>query len=169
MKFRAKHHSYRILGAAVVFLLTHSINQLANSEVAPQDQSSNLQEKCPTVSVSCPSCYDRAIPVMFTALIDRTVADTIHYDWTLSAGTILEGQGTATINVDTRHVDEQVITAEVRVHGLPTGCGTQASYSLMIRGDPPPPAVLFDVYYPKSIGAAAPNKTRKRRKTIKQH
>jgi hypothetical protein len=169
MKARANPHPYRTLCTAVVCLLTLSLEQTAISQAVQLDQSPSSQEKCPTVSVSCPSCYDHAIPVTFTALLYGDVADTIRYDWALSAGTILEGQGTATIKVDTSDVDEQVITAEVRVHGLPTGCGTQASYSLMMRGDPPPIATLFDRYYPESIRAAVPKKTHRRRRTPRLH
>jgi hypothetical protein len=164
MKLRANHGLSRRLCAAVACLLTLSIEQTAIGQAA-QGQNPNSQEKCPTVSVSCPSNLDYSKPVIFKASLMGVAPEAIRYEWKVSAGTILEGQGTATITVDP---GGQAITATVTLSGLPDICSTRASCSLAII-DRPAPAVLFDTYYPKSIGAAVPKKTRRRRKTIRLH
>lgn len=165
MKLRANHRLSRRLCTAVACLLTLSIEQTVISQVERQAERVDSQEQCPTVSVSCPSDLDYTKPAMFKASISGIATDGIRYDWTVSSGTILEGQGTATITVDP---GGQVITATVTVSGLPNSCSTQASCSLPIA-DAAPPAVLFDTYYPKSIGAAARKKTHRRRKTTRPH
>ena len=44
------------------------------------------------------------------------------YNWTLSAGEILEGQGTAQIRVDATRVNAEEITATVEVNGFAPEC-----------------------------------------------
>jgi hypothetical protein len=167
MKSRASHHPYRTLCSAIACLLTLSSEQTATGRAA-QDQSPNSLEKCPTISVSCPSKLDYEKSLTFTALVNGIAPETIRYDWKVSAGTILEGQGTATIKVDTSTIGGQAITGTVTIYGLPKSCHTQASCSLA-PVDAPSPAVLFDRYYPKSIGAAVPKRTHRRRKTTRLH
>jgi hypothetical protein len=164
MKSRANHLSCRTLCIAVACLLTLSIEQ-TTSQAEKQDQRVDSQEKCPVVSVSCPSDLDYSKPVIFKASLMGIAPEAIRYDWTVSAGTILEGQGTAMIKVDP---GGQVITGTVTIFGLPQNCSTKASCSLPVS-DPAAPAVLFDTYYPKSIGPAGPKKTRRRRKTTRLH
>jgi len=168
MKSRASHHPYRTICTAIACLLTLSIEQIATGQAAQQDQSPNSLEKCPTIAVSCPFDLGYAKPLTFTASVDGLAPAALDYVWAVSAGTILEGQGTATIKVDMSSMGGQAITATVTIYGLPKSCHTQASCSL-IPGVPPSPAVLFDTYYPKAIGAAAPKRTRRRRKTIRLH
>lgn len=50
------------------------------------------------------------------------------YNWTVSAGTIVEGQGTNGISVKAAKGD--VVTASVEIGGLPAGCGNVASATL---------------------------------------
>ena len=168
MNWKANHRASLGLWAAVACLMTLSIEQTAISQTAQQDKSSSLLEKCPTISVSCPSNLDYEKPLTFTAIVNGIAPDTIRYDWEVSVGTILEGRGTETIKVDISGMGGQAITASVKIYGLAKGCHTQASCSL-VPGVPPPPAVLFDTYYPKAIGAAAPRTTRRRRRPITQH
>lgn len=168
MKSRANHLSYRTLCTTLACLLTLSIEQTAAGQAAQQDETSNSQEKCPTIAVSCPPLPDYAKRVIFKASLLGIAPETIRYDWKVSAGTILEGQGTAMIKVDVSTLGGQAITGAVTVYGLPESCSTRASCSTAPL-DAPSPAVLFDKYYPKSIGAAVPKRTCRRRKTIKQH
>jgi hypothetical protein len=49
------------------------------------------------------------------------------YNWTLSAGYILEGQGTAQIEVDASNVSAEEITATVEVNGIGPECDNKAS------------------------------------------
>jgi hypothetical protein len=168
MRLRANHRPYQTLCTAIARLMTLSIDQAAISQASQQDATPASQENCPTISVSCAYDFGHEESKIFTASIDGILAETIRYDWAVSSGTILEGQGTATIKVDVSAVGRQAITATVTVHGLPTSCATKASCSFG-PSTPPPPTVLFDTYYPKSIGAAVPKKTRRRRRSPRLH
>ncbi len=166
MKLGANPHLFRRLCTAVACLLTLSIEQTVISQVARQAERVDSEEKCPVISVRCPSDFDYTKPAIFKASISGIAPEGIRYDWTVSSGTILEGQGTTTIKVDP---GGQVITATVTISGLPDSCpARRASCSLLIA-IAPSPAVLFDTYYPKSIGAAVPKKTHRRRRTTRLH
>src|ERR1041385_1328211 len=53
---------------------------------------------CPSVSVSCPEAGTENLPVTFTAnLSGGTAGITPTYNWTISAGRIISGQGTPSI------------------------------------------------------------------------
>jgi len=68
------------------------------------------------------------------------------YNWSVSAGTITNGQGTTTITVDTAGLGSSTVTATVSLGGADPACtGTTASCSTAVK---PPPAqpVKFDEY-----------------------
>ena len=94
---------------------------------------------CPTVSIAPHDELIKAgVNAIFTAKIGGIEAKNIVYKWTISAGTIIEGQGTSAIKVATSGLDWQSITATVEV-GFPTGCknsdsGT-ANVEPMVHGD----------------------------------
>jgi len=101
---------------------------------------------CPTVTVSCADSVKQGDPASFTANFTQgtpTVSPT--YNWTVSAGTITSGQGTATITVDTAGTAGQTITATVEMGGVDPSCGRTASCSTQVMG-PPPIARKFDEY-----------------------
>lgn len=52
------------------------------------------------------------------------------YNWKLSAGEIIEGQGTAQIRVDATRVKAEEITATLEVGGFAPECGNQATRSI---------------------------------------
>jgi hypothetical protein len=87
-------------------------------------------------------------------------------NWTIAAGRIIQGQGTSSIKVDTLGFG-RTFTATVSVVGFDQSCAATASCSIL-PGLPAPPAVMFDRYYPKSIGAA-PKRTHRRRKSTRLH
>jgi hypothetical protein len=68
-------------------------------------------------------------PMKFVATLSgKTDNLTLEYEWKVSAGTIVSGQGTCSITVDTTGLaDGTNITAEVTVKGLPEGCPNMAS------------------------------------------
>jgi hypothetical protein len=75
---------------------------------------------CPNVSIVCP---DRVVvdePITFSASMSggSGVVDTT-YNWTVSAGRIIEGQGTTTIKVDTTGLGGQTVKATFSVGGYP--------------------------------------------------
>jgi hypothetical protein len=83
---------------------------------------------CPTVTVSCPDSVRAGEELTFTANVtggDANVDPT--FNWTVSAGTISSGQGTATIMVDTAGAGGQTITATVDVGNFPRECSTSSS------------------------------------------
>ena len=86
---------------------------------------------CPNVSIYCPDTVTLGAPVTFTANISGgTPTVTPTYNWTISAGTIISGQGTPTIQVDTTGLAGQSINATVEVGGYNLDC--KASCSVQI-------------------------------------
>lgn len=90
--------------------------------------------RCPTVSVSSPDTAKSGVPFKMTAVIsggDKNVSPT--FNWTVSAGFISSGQGTATITIDTTGVSSP-ITATSEVGGYAPDCRTSASSTTMVEG-----------------------------------
>jgi hypothetical protein len=126
------------------------------------------QHSCPQISVSCPASFKDGEPITFTASVNGGNPNVVpSYKWTISAGRIVRGQGTSSIEVDTLGFG-RTFTATVRISGLDQSCPTTASCSI-IPGTPAPPAVLFDRYYPKSTVSAAPKKRHARRRVHRRH
>jgi hypothetical protein len=96
---------------------------------APREQ--KVSERCPTLSVSCPDNVTPGTPATFTVNVsggDSKVNPT--YRWTVSAGTIISGQETSSITVDTTgppSAAQQYLTATVDVGGYPSDCPDSAS------------------------------------------
>ena len=97
------------------------------------------QSDCPTVSVTCPDS-DSTKPVKFKAKSSgREIARVAfvqleHYqgndqEW----GTIKNGQGTSTIELDLNGQDCDGLTATVEVGGLDADCPKVASCTVFIR------------------------------------
>ncbi len=83
---------------------------------------------CGTVSVTGPSGVTKAgDPMTFTANLSK--GDNVTYNWTVSAGTITAGQGTASITVDTTGLAGSNVTATVDLGGLEAGCNCPSSDS----------------------------------------
>lgn len=97
---------------------------------------------CPTVSVSCPDAIAEDRPVTFTASVSggSNVAPT--YNWTVSAGRIISGQGTPSIAVDINGLAGQTIRANVDVGGYNIPCPASCATSVPIPNKPR----KFDVY-----------------------
>src|SRR5438270_225240 len=73
---------------------------------------------CPNVAIYCPDVQQAGAPITFTASVSGgTPGITPVYNWKISAGTILSGQGTPTITVDTAGLAGQPISAVVEVAG----------------------------------------------------
>ena len=56
------------------------------------------------------------------------------YNWTVSNGTITEGQGTPVIKVDTKGLKGQSITTSVEIGGLRYDCNNFASITIDVTG-----------------------------------
>lgn len=90
---------------------------------------------CATVTVSCPDQVDSAKPLKFTAKVTGGKRyGEVTYNWTVTKGTIIFGQGTATIEVDLKGEDCRGLVATVEVGGTePNNCNRLASCAVCIR------------------------------------
>lgn len=86
---------------------------------------------CPVVAVNGPSTAGIDQPVTFTSSYNGgTPGITPVYNWTVSAGTIVEGQGTDRIKVDTKGFAGQTIRASLSLGGYNLECA--ADYAVTI-------------------------------------
>ncbi len=86
---------------------------------------------CPTLNVDGPAGLTNPGESMtFTANVSGGSGGDITYNWSVSAGSIVSGQGTSVITVSTAGLDPgSNITATLEIGGTPTGCGCQTSGS----------------------------------------
>ena len=110
-------------------------------------QAQTGRRQCPVVTVSCPDMVDTgAAPLQFVATVSNSEGLQLTYNWTVSAGTIADGQGSPTISIDTTGLGSgQSITATVEVGGLPPDCLQASSCTFVIQGAAPQP-MKFDEY-----------------------
>jgi PKD-like domain len=102
------------------------------------------QPVCPNVTVSCPDAANENAPATFTATISGgSPGITPSYNWTVSAGKIISGQGTPNITVDTAGLAGQTVRANLDVGGFGMRCPASCATSLPIVNKPR----KFDEYY----------------------
>ncbi len=83
---------------------------------------------CPTISVDCPEETEAGNKVNFTAhVVVGSPPLELTFNWTVSEGNILEGQGTASISVDSNKLEGKTMTATVEVSGIDPSCPRTAS------------------------------------------
>jgi hypothetical protein len=123
--------AYLLLGA----LLIGAGSSAANAVLAQSPG-------CPTISVTCPDSLDFEKPGTWTANIsglDASIKPV--YKWTVFGGTIIEGQGTASVKIKP---SSSALTVTVEVEGLESKCSNRAACSIIIES--PQPGRLFDSY-----------------------
>ena len=99
---------------------------------------------CPEVRLSCPDHATEKAPVTFTANLSGGTAGVVPtYNWTVTNGHIVSGQGTSSITVDTAGLAGQTIAATVDVGGYGIPCPASCSVSLPIEEI----SKKFDEYY----------------------
>jgi PKD domain-containing protein len=99
---------------------------------------------CPSIQISCPDkvVIDQAL--MFSATITGGSDNAKPgYNWTVSAGRIIEGAGTNSIKVDTGGVAGQTITATLSMGGYGLDCATSCSIQIPL---PKVPSRKFDKF-----------------------
>src|SRR5438105_5187087 len=102
------------------------------------------QPVCPSVNVSCPESATENAPVTFTANVSGGTPEiTPNFNWTISAGHIISGQGTPSITVDTTGMAGQTIRATLDVGGFGMPCPASCAVSIPITNKPR----KFDEYY----------------------
>lgn len=81
------------------------------------------QPTCPNVAIECPDKVVLGEPLTFRSAVtggSGNVRQT--YNWTVSAGSIIDGQGTDTIHVDTSGLAGQSVTATLTMGGYNLDC-----------------------------------------------
>ena len=88
---------------------------------------------CPAVEVSCPTALGIDQPVTFTSrYTGGTAGINPVYNWTVSAGTIVGGQGTDTIKVDTTGLAGQTVRAAVSLGGYNLECAANCAVTMPV-------------------------------------
>ena len=86
---------------------------------------------CPNVSIYCPDTVSVGAPVTFTAnLSGGTRGISPIYNWSVSAGMIISGQGTPSIQVDTAGLGGQPLTASLSVDGYKLNCSASCTVQI---------------------------------------
>ncbi|MGI8836827.1 MAG: hypothetical protein ACR2H4_09340 [Pyrinomonadaceae bacterium] len=80
---------------------------------------------CPTVGIICPDQVVLGQPLTISSNVTGGSGNvTPIYNWTISSGTIIDGQGTSTIRVDTTGLAGQNVTATLSMGGYPIDCSS---------------------------------------------
>ncbi len=98
----------------------------------------NIQaQTCPTITLDSPSDIQQGDTVYFFANVSGLKAGVnVTYNWTVSSGYIMSGQGTSYIKVNSNCLGGQYMTATVEIGGLPPECPRTRSASTSINGTP---------------------------------
>ncbi len=91
---------------------------------------------CPNIIVSCPERVMANHPVTCSASVTGSPNVTRVYNWSLSAGKIIQGEGTNTITVDTTGLGGQSVKASLLIPGY-DGLNCSASFVVQIQPEPP--------------------------------
>jgi hypothetical protein len=88
---------------------------------------------CPAVEITCPTAVGTDQPLTFTShYTGGTAGITPVYNWTVSAGTIIAGQGTDTIKVDTTGLAGQTVRASLSMGGYNLECAADCAVSIPV-------------------------------------
>ena len=100
---------------------------------------------CPAIEVVCPDNPAHGQPLTFSSRLTGGVPANTNavYNWTVSAGTIISGQGTDTIKVDATNTGGQAVTATLSVGGYNLDCTASCT---LIPGHPMPVTRKFDEF-----------------------
>jgi hypothetical protein len=91
-----------------------------------------VQPVCPAIEIVCPTDIALGQPITFTSRLTGGVPANTNavYNWTVSAGTIIQGQGTDTIKVDTAGLGGQTVRASLSVGGYNLECAADCGVSV---------------------------------------
>jgi hypothetical protein len=89
---------------------------------------------CPTLTILCPDDADEGQPLTLSINVSGAEPGrALTYKWSISAGTIMTGQGTPTIVVDTTGLAGKKVTATVDVGNIDPSCQRTISCEVQIR------------------------------------
>jgi PKD-like domain len=91
-----------------------------------------LQPVCPAIEIVCPTNIGIDQPLTFRSNTTGggNPASTPEYNWSVSAGTIIEGQGTNTIKVDTAGLAGQTVRASLSIGGYTLECAADCAVTI---------------------------------------
>lgn len=91
-----------------------------------------VQPVCPAIEISCPTNVAIDQPITFTSKYTGGVPANVNpvYNWTVSAGTIIEGQGTSTIKVDTKGLGGETVRATLSMGGYTLECSADCAVAI---------------------------------------
>ncbi|MGH9944389.1 MAG: hypothetical protein ACRD9R_18740, partial [Pyrinomonadaceae bacterium] len=93
-----------------------------------------LREFCPSISINCPEVEQTGNTITFSAdVTGGTPGVTSSYNWTVTAGRIVGGQGTPSITVDTTGLGGRDIKAVVEVGGYGRICSADCTTQTQAR------------------------------------
>ena len=89
---------------------------------------------CPTVAITCPTNVVMDQPLVFSASVSGGTPNNVAplYNWTVSAGTIIAGQGTSSIKVDTTGLGGETIRATLAMGGYTLDCSASCSVQIPV-------------------------------------
>lgn len=87
---------------------------------------------CPAIEIVCPTTAGIDQPLTFSSRVSGGVPANINpvYNWSVSAGRIVEGQGTGTIKVDTTGLAGQTVRATLSMDGYTLECSADCGVSI---------------------------------------
>jgi hypothetical protein len=91
-----------------------------------------VQPACPAIEIVCPTYVAIDQPITFTSTYTGGVPANVNpvYNWSVSAGTIIEGQGTNTIKVDTKGLAGQTVKATLSMGGYTLECSAECALAI---------------------------------------
>jgi len=91
-----------------------------------------VQPVCPAIEIVCPTNIGIDQPLTFSSRYTGGVPANVTpvYNWTVSAGTIISGQGTDTIRVDTTGLAGQTVRASLSMGGYNLECSGDCGVSI---------------------------------------
>jgi hypothetical protein len=99
---------------------------------------------CPNIEIICPTSIVIDQPLTFSSRLSSAFPTLPpFYSWSVSAGSIIEGQGTNTIRVDTTGLSGQTVKATLRMGGYTIDCSASCAVSIPI---PPAKCRKFDEF-----------------------
>lgn len=91
-----------------------------------------VQPVCPAIEITCPTTVTIDQPLTFSSRYTGGVPANVTpaYNWSVSAGTIIEGQGTSTIKVDTTGLAGQTVRATLSMGGYTLECSADCAVTI---------------------------------------
>ncbi|HEX4948775.1 MAG TPA: hypothetical protein VFZ34_19015 [Blastocatellia bacterium] len=90
---------------------------------------------CPSLEIAVPNqtIIEGDLITLKASVAGKVRSPNVAYNWTVSAGEIVSGQGTSTLQIKTDNLGGAYVTATVEVKGWPTSCATIKSESFAVK------------------------------------